>query len=100
MGFHDWDNEPEYDWDPDKERRNIRRHGIEFEEAKTVVDSPFSLDSRDEEHPGPDERWRVVGWSSRDRILLVVVSVGGQHPRIISARRATKRERDAFHRRR
>ena len=85
-----------YVWDPDKFEANNRRHGVEFTEAKSVSDSPLSAWARDLEHSDLEDRMRIVGWSSAGRLLVVIVSVSGPVPRIISARRATKRERDAY----
>jgi uncharacterized DUF497 family protein len=85
-----------YDWEDSKAEENHRRHGVTFDEAETVLDNPLSWRSADEAHSWTDERFMVVGWSSVDRLLMVVVSESGRVPRIISARRATKRERDAY----
>ena len=85
-----------YDWDKGKAERNRRLHGVTFEEAETVLDNPLSWRSVDESSSQAEERSKVVGWSSVDRLLMVVVSDSGRVPRIISARRATKRERDAY----
>jgi uncharacterized DUF497 family protein len=88
------------DWDPGKRRSNVRRHGVDFLEAVTVLDHPLALTVPDEEHSAVEERLRTIGWSSLGRLLVVVTSAGGPRPRIISARRATKRECDAYLRRR
>jgi uncharacterized DUF497 family protein len=85
-----------YDWDPDKAEANLRRHGIGFEEAESVLDGQLAAWAADAGHSGLEDRMQVVGWSSESRLLIVIVSVSGQVPRIISARRATKRERDAY----
>jgi uncharacterized DUF497 family protein len=85
-----------YDWDETKAERNRRRHGVTFEEAETVADNPLSRRSADEAHSGVEDRFKVVGWSTVDRMLVVVISESGDVLRIISARRATKRERDAY----
>ena len=89
-----------YDWDPKKEGTNIRLHGISFLEAETVVDNPLADSVSDLAHSSVEERCRTIGWSDRGRLLVVVTSEGGPRPRIISARRATKRECDAYPRRR
>ena len=86
----------EYKWDLRKARINVHKHGITFEEADSVVSSPLAVWSTDNRIGDRDVRKRVVGWSSEGRLLLVIVSVSGQRPRIISARRATKREHDAY----
>jgi uncharacterized DUF497 family protein len=85
-----------FDWDPDKAAANLRRHGIGFEEAETVIDGPLAAWAVDERRLDFEDRVRVVGWSNESRLLIVIVSTSGLVPRIISARRATKRERDAY----
>ena len=85
-----------FDWEDSKAEENHRRHRVTFDEAETVLDNPLSWRSADEAHSWREERFKVVGWSSVDRLLMVVVSESGYVPRIISARRATKRERDAY----
>jgi hypothetical protein len=86
----------EYKWHPKKARTNVRKHGIAFEEAVSAVSSPLAAWSTDDRIGHRDVRKRVVGWSSEGRLLVVIVSESGQWPRIISARRATKREYDAY----
>jgi uncharacterized protein len=85
-----------YGWDENKAELNRRRHGVTFDEADTVLDNPLAWRRADESHSEAEERFKVVGWSSVGRLLLVIVSESGPVPRIISARRATKRERDAY----
>ncbi len=85
-----------YDWHLDKAEANLRQHHVEFSEAKSVADSPVAVWAHDTEHSSLEDRMRIVGWSSVGRLLLVIVSVSGPVPRIISARRATKRERHAY----
>ena len=82
--------------DPAKEAANVRSHGITFEEAWTVVQNPLSTEQLDIDHSHGDERLKVIGWSPLGRVIVVIVSASGPVPRIISARRATKRERDAY----
>ncbi|MBA2374091.1 MAG: BrnT family toxin [Chloroflexi bacterium] len=58
--------------------------------------SRFDWDQADPDHSGSEERLRVIGWSPIGRLLVVIGSASGPRPRIISARRATKRERHAY----
>ena len=88
-----------YDRDSEKERINVWKHGVTFLEAETVVDNPSSRTRYDVEHSMRESRFITVGWSSLGRLLVVITSEGGPRPRIISAWRATKRERDAYARR-
>jgi uncharacterized DUF497 family protein len=83
----------DYTWDPAKEVANVRKHGIMFDEARTVLDHEATRTALDERHSDVEARFWTVGWSNRGRLLVVVTSECGPRPRIISARRATKRER-------
>ena len=85
-----------YDWDDVKAEANVRKHGITFAEAESVLRSPFAKREPDVGHFTSEERVKVIGWSSQGALLVVIVSVGGAKPRIISARRASKRERHAY----
>ena len=88
-----------YDRDSEKEWINVWKHGVSFLEAESVVDNPSSRTRYDELHSMREHRFITVGWSAMGRLLVVVTSDGGPRPRIISAWRATKRERDAYVRR-
>ena len=90
----------EYTWDSDKEKENVRRRGIGFDEAKSVLRGYLSFTWFDELHSAEEPRFKTIGYSYLDRILVVVTSEDGVQPRIISAWRASKRERDAYQRRR
>jgi uncharacterized protein len=85
-----------YDWDEVKAEANVRQHAVSFGEAETVVDDMLSLWVADVAHSDVEARLRIVGWSAKGRLLVVIVSASGSRPRIISARRATKRERHVF----
>lgn len=85
-----------YDWDPEKAEANLRKHGVSFEEAQTVPDSHLARWLIDQAHSDDEERSWVIGPSSLGSLLLVVTSEGGPRPRIISAWRATKRERREY----
>jgi uncharacterized protein len=88
-----------YDWDHDKNAINIVKHGVSFLEAESVLDSELSRVMFDAGHSDTEVRFVTIGWSSLGRLLLVVTSEDGPRPRIISARRASKRERDEYTRR-
>jgi hypothetical protein len=85
-----------YDWDPEKAEANLRKHRVSFEEAQTVPDSYLARWLIDQAHSDDEERSWVIGPSSLGSLLLVVTSEGGPRPRIISAWRATKRERREY----
>jgi uncharacterized DUF497 family protein len=84
-----------YKWDRGKARDNLAKHGVSFEEASTV---PYSALARWVSDPrfAYEDRFLVTGYSSIGTLLIVVTSERGPRPHIISARRATKRERHAY----
>jgi uncharacterized DUF497 family protein len=81
-------------WDEQKNRRNRNKHGIWFEEAQTVFDDPLAQLFDDPEHSDQEERFILLGVSSAERTLVVVHAYVETNSliRIISARRATKKE--------
>ena len=82
-----------YDWEAEKERINLAKHGVSFEEAESVPGTDLARWVADKGHP---DRWLITGYSTAANLLVVVTSESGPRPRIISARRATKRERHAY----
>jgi Uncharacterized protein conserved in bacteria len=85
-----------YRWDPGKAHDNLAKHGVSFEEAETVPGGGLAKWFSDRAHSDVEERSWVIGPSSIGRLLLVVTSESGPRPRIISAWRATKRERREY----
>ena len=87
-----------FEWDEDKASRNERKHGVSFEEAQTVFYETSALLYEDPDHVDEEDRYLLVGPSARLRILVVVHCVRESEDviRIISARQATRREREAF----
>lgn len=79
-----------------KARANERKHRAAFEEAKTCFEDPFAVESLDVIHSVDEERLMLIGRSDRDRILVIAYTVRGNNIRIISARKATSRERLAY----
>lgn len=90
-----------FEWDPKKENINIQRHGITFEQASFVFADPFALNKYDGEHSGHEDRWILLGKTLSEAILVVVHTFreddGTEFVRIISARKATKKEQHAYH---
>jgi uncharacterized DUF497 family protein len=83
----------DFEWDEDKAASNLAKHGVSFPEAATVFADPAAVYLDD----GSDtDRTVVVGTSLRDRLLYVVHVERGQRDRIISARPATRAERDVY----
>ncbi len=85
-----------FEWDPGKARANLRKHGVSFEEAATVFGDPLSLTIPDPVQVTGEERFIIVGRSFRGRTLVVVHTERGAQIRIISARRATRHEREQY----
>jgi uncharacterized DUF497 family protein len=84
------------EWDVDKAAANLKKHGIRFEEAATSLLDPLALAQEDASSEG-EARWVLVGMSSRARLLTVVYTLRGDHRiRLISARKATRKEADYY----
>jgi uncharacterized DUF497 family protein len=86
----------EFEWDPDKAASNLCKHGIRFAEAVTVLEDQAALSMPDDS--SDEERFVAVGMDSRARILVMVYAVRGDRIRVISARKATRRERSQYER--
>jgi uncharacterized DUF497 family protein len=84
------------EWDEEKARQNARKHRVSFEEAATVFSDPLSLTIDDPLHSSKELRFVTVGQSSRGRLLVVAHTERGDTIRIISARRATRSERNSY----
>lgn len=89
-----------FEWDTRKERTNINKHGVTFEQASYVFADPFALSKYDEEHSADEDRWILLGKSLNEVVLVVVHTFqdegGVESVRIISARKATKNEIKAY----
>jgi uncharacterized DUF497 family protein len=85
-----------FEWDPPKNRSNIEKHGVSFEEASTVFQDTLSLTIDDPLHSIDEERLILIGMSQKNRILVVVHTERGDNIRIISARKTTKNEREYY----
>jgi uncharacterized DUF497 family protein len=86
-----------FDWDPQKAKQNLRKHGVGFERAAMVFQDSSALSVFDEKHSDDEERWVTLGKSDEGEVLVVVHTFDEEKPgdiaiRIISARRALKRE--------
>jgi uncharacterized protein len=85
-----------FEWDPDKNESNYRKHGISFEEATTVWLDDFALISPDQEHSVGELREGIIEVSEWQILMLVVFTQRENRIRIISARAVNKRERDGY----
>jgi uncharacterized DUF497 family protein len=84
--------EPEFDWDPTKAAKNLKKHRVSFDEAATVFNDPLFITVVDEEHSVDEQRYITIGLSKRGRLLMVAHTDKNGRIRIISARIATKQE--------
>lgn len=82
-----------FEWSPSKALINEQKHGVSFEEAQTVFDDSLALIFDDEAHSIEEIREIIIGHSAQNRLLLVSFTERNGRIRIISARRATPRER-------
>ncbi len=83
-----------FEWDTPKAAANLRKHQVSFEEAKSVFYDEFAVQFFDEEHSSEEDRFLMLGMSSGAKLLIVCHCEleHGEVIRIISARKATKRE--------
>jgi uncharacterized protein len=85
-------------WSAKKARENQKKHGVSFDEAATSLGDPLSMTVTDPDHSTPgDERFVTIGQSPRGEILVVVHSERNDLIRIISARRASPREKRKYY---
>ena len=83
-----------FEWDPHKERANREKHRITFTEATSVFGDPLARIFADEDHSAEEQREIIIGHSRAKRLLLVCFTERADgRVRIISVRRATRKER-------
>ena len=87
-----------FDWDPRKAELNLRKHKVSFEEACSVFMDPKAIQFFDNEHSSDEDRFLLLGMSSTLRVLMICHAVLDEDEtvRIISARKATKKERKYY----
>ena len=86
-----------FEWDPIKAQENLRKHRISFDRAAEVFLDPRAISIFDEEHSEQEERWVSLGKDRRGSVLILIhtflqISAGEGKIRMISARKANKRE--------
>lgn len=88
---------PNFEWDLDKARDNVRKHGVTFEEAATVFGDDDAVIDDDLGHSKSEDRFIIIGVSARERMLLTVYTIQrADTVRIISSRHAVQHERRAY----
>lgn len=84
-----------FEWDDNKSKLNYTKHGITFEEAAHIFLDEHAMYYYDELHSDYEDRIKVIGMI--DKILVVIYTERGEIYRIISARRANKREKEDYY---
>lgn len=82
-----------FEWDEEKAKANLRKHGVSFEEAQTVFTDPFAMTIPDPDHSSSEDRFILVGESDKKRTLVVAHTERKRKIRLIGARKATRAER-------
>ena len=89
-----------FDWDPRKARSNWHKHGVSFQEAATAFLDPDGLDGEDLDHSDSEPRRLRLAKSGSGRVLLIAYTIRSDEneetTRIISARRASRKERKRY----
>jgi len=81
-----------FEWDPDKARANVQKHGVTFDEARSCFYDPRQIAFYDPDHSNDEDRELLIAHSNQGRVLLVSYTIRTDVIRIISARKATKSE--------
>lgn len=87
---------PSFEWDPNKAEANLAKHDVSFEEASTVFGDPSSVTIPDPAHSQIEDRFVILGRSHPGKLLVVVHTERGDNIRVISARRASRKERKHY----
>jgi uncharacterized DUF497 family protein len=85
-----------FEWDEQKAKVNLKKHGVSFKEASTVFADPLASTIDDPLHSEEEDRFITLGESHRGRLLVVIFTERGENIRIISARLATRHERKDY----
>ena len=85
-----------FEWDEEKAKQNLKKHGIPFEEAATVFGDPLSMTIDDPLHSTTEQRWVTMGLTYQQRLVVVVHTNRGSTIRLVSARKAMRREKRVY----
>lgn len=86
----------EFEWDETKADLNLSKHNVSFNEAQTVFNDPLYVDFYDPDHSDDEERYIIIGQSENQRLLVLSYTERKNTTRLISAREATKGEKNAY----
>ena len=85
-----------FEWDADKARTNLKRHGVSFDEGATTFNDPMITAMPDPAHSDQERRFIAIGMSANGRLIVVVFTERGDKTRLISCRKATKAETEIY----
>ena len=85
-----------FEWDDQKALANVEKHGVTFGEATEVFYDPNAVEASDPEHSGDEDRFVIIGYSTRQLLFVVFAQRYGDVIRIISARLPTPTERKLY----
>lgn len=90
-----------FEWGELKNKANIKKHGIAFTEAEEIFDDPFQINVLDKRFSYSEERWITLGVSQKGKLIVVghlydILPDGEEIIRIITARAATKKEKERY----
>lgn len=86
----------EFEWNPEKSRHNLTKHGVAFEEAQTVFGDPLAITIHDPDHSHEEERFLTTGLSIRQRLIIVAHTERAGRVRLITAREVAAPERSQY----
>ena len=87
-----------FQWDDEKAQANLEKHGVSFGEATEVFYDPNALEDYDSSHSDEEDRFFIIGLSSRRLLYVIYAERTGDVVRIISARRADQAEQQSYER--
>lgn len=85
-----------FEWDEEKANENERKHQVSFHEGATIFHDPHIATMHDPDHSEDEDRYLGLGYSSQGRVLVVCYTERGDNIRLISCRKATRRERKIY----
>ena len=85
-----------FEWDEEKANSNERKHHVSFQEGATIFHDPHIATMHDPDHSTNENRYLSIGYSSSGRVLVACYTERGDTIRVISCRKATRRERNIY----
>ena len=85
-----------FEWHQKKAAKNLKKHKVSFKEAATVFGNPLSITYPNPDHSIDEDRFITIGESRQGRLLMIAHTERGDNIRIISAREATRQERQFY----